>query len=201
MKKPLTPTPQPIEADVQALTVQLRRMGGQLISRIDSAEDLNTLRAQQLDILNFRKGVWGKKDAILKPLLAATRATRALFAPVEERVEVMLGLLKTMELDYDKATRAALAKREETLAKKVARGDITEGQASARLARTKAEAGTTSTRIDRKVTITNRDRVPDKYWIIDEVALRADALAGLVIPGVEITEERIAVNPRAGKER
>lgn len=37
--------------------------------------------------------------------------------------------------------------------------------------------------------IVNAELVPDEYWIIDEVRVKRDALAGKLIPGVEIREE------------
>jgi hypothetical protein len=39
--------------------------------------------------------------------------------------------------------------------------------------------------------ITHPELVPDEYWIIDEVRVRREALAGKEIPGVEIKEESI----------
>ena len=37
--------------------------------------------------------------------------------------------------------------------------------------------------------IIKAEEIPEKYWIIDEVALRKDVIAGIVVPGAELYEE------------
>jgi len=41
-------------------------------------------------------------------------------------------------------------------------------------------------RKDRKMVITDLSLIPDEYWLVDEIKLRKDILAGIQVPGAEI---------------
>jgi len=47
----------------------------------------------------------------------------------------------------------------------------------------------------RDIEITDADKIPKEYWIVDEVMVRKDALAGKQIPGVKRIVKKI-VNVR-----
>jgi hypothetical protein len=159
-----------------------------------------------------------RKEEITKPLNAALKSARDLFAPIEaqfEAAENIVGrklLVYKQKIDADnRAKEKAIADKIEAdrikLEEEVAAGKISEEQAARKLEvkMEKAEEKvdnleqvnkTTSTmhgkvtfRITRKVRIINQSLVPAEYLVVDMVAVRRDALAGKQIAGVEVYEE------------
>jgi hypothetical protein len=55
----------------------------------------------------------------------------------------------------------------------------------------KTENSSIKRSIKKVAVITHPELIPKEYWVIDEVRVRRDALAGKEIPGVEIKEESI----------
>jgi len=53
------------------------------------------------------------------------------------------------------------------------------------------------TRTNRVIKIIDKAKIPQKYFIIDMVALRRDALSGFEIPGVKVVVEKIIVGKKA----
>jgi DNA integrity scanning protein DisA with diadenylate cyclase activity len=106
------------------------------------------------------KEIKSKKETITKPLNEALKNARALFAPLEEVFENADNIVGRKLLDYKRKIDADAAKQ----AAKIA-ADLESGK------------------------IKKLELVPDQYLIVDMVAVRRDALAGIQIPGVEVYEE------------
>lgn len=191
------PTPNALvhaQSDVRTLTAAVRTV--EVIDRIHDEDMLSCARQQQAHIVALGKEVAARKDAIVRPLNTALKEVRTLFAPVEERLATSLNALKAAMTTYDREVQRRLAQRETALAEAVDEGRITEAQAAIRVARTAARlgAGNLPMRTVRRVVIDDPAKVPQRYWVIDEVLVRKDALDGKLIPGVSVVEDRIAVN-------
>ncbi|MDW8332533.1 MAG: hypothetical protein RMK43_12860, partial [Cyclobacteriaceae bacterium] len=49
------------------------------------------------------------------------------------------------------------------------------------------------TQTRKEVVVVDPDKVPKEYWALDMFRIRADALSGIVIPGVEVRETQVVV--------
>ena len=152
------------------------------------------LKAKLKDIGNQIKE---RKEAITKPLNDALKSTRALFAPLETAYETAENLVGRKLLDYkrkvDEEARAKEAKIAADLeAGKIKKIETAEKKIEA-IQRTEKTVQTDHGKVQfrkiQKMRITDQNLVPDNYWVIDEVKLRKDVLAGIVVPGAEKYEE------------
>lgn len=159
-----------------------------------------------------------QKESITKPLNEALRNARGMFAPIEDSFEKAEALIKRKLLDYKRKVDEEARKKEEAIAQKLAdekakldaqvkAGEITEEKADEKFGKkleksedkldsidrventTHGETGKVSIRKVKKVRIVDADLVPRAYLVVDEVKVRKDALAGLIIAGVEVYEE------------
>lgn len=161
-----------------------------------------------------------RKEAITKPLNAALKSARELFAPIEAQFEIAENIVGRKLIAYKQKVEAEARAREKKiaddleaerirLAKEVEAGKITEEAAEKKFdnklekAETKVEnlkrvEKTTQTKHGQvqfrkiaKMRITNESLIPDEYWVIDMVKLRADVVKGIVVPGAERYEEEV----------
>lgn len=145
-----------------------------------------------------KKQIKERKEEITKPLNAALSSARALFAPLEEQYEkaekTLAGKLIAYKQKVEAETRAAEAK----LAARVEKGTMKLETAERKIEElptvqktVQTDHGRVQFRKIKKVRITNQNLIPDQYWVIDEVKLRKDILAGIAVPGAELYEEEI----------
>ena len=142
------------------------------------------------------KVIRDRKEEITKPLNEALRSARDLFAPIEEQFETAENIVGRKLLDYKQKVDAEAREKEAKIAKQVEQGRLKIETAEKKLEQVQRVEKTTQTdhgrvqfRKIKKVRITNQNLIPDEYWIIDEVKLRKEALAGKSIAGCEIFEE------------
>jgi len=202
-RKPPVTTPADAKADAQAevkaLATQVARFP--TIEFIEDAQGLEVAHRQQLQLADIKKQLKAKKDGILKLLKLVEKEVKELFAEPERRVEAALAATKVAIASYNLWLREQQEAERAKLAKKIESGKLTEAQAGARVARLSEELGAAhvSARKHAVMRIVDPSKVHDRYWVIDEVALRADALAAhkneRPLPtGVEVVEEEIIVN-------
>ena len=146
------------------------------------------------------KDIKNRKEEITKPLNTALRSIRALWAPLEDAVEMRENAVGRALIDYKNQVEAEARKQEERIAARVEKGTMKLETAEKKIDNLPKIQNTTHTtegqvqfRKIPKVRITNRDLIPDEYWIIDEVRLRqAIITGGKVVPGAEMYyEERV----------
>lgn len=144
------------------------------------------------------KAIKERKEEITKPLNAALKSARELFAPIEASFEAADRFLATKLLAYKQQVEAAARAEEAKIAAKVEAGKMKIETAEKKLEKVEHIEKTTHTthgdvqfRKIKKVRVTDESKVPDKYWVLDMVAVRRDALAGELTAGVEVYEEEI----------
>lgn len=140
-----------------------------------------------------------KRDEVLEPAKAVVKAETARWAPVIAEAEEAERIVKSKMLAFVNERQRLQQIEEAKIQAKVEAGRLKPETAVARMAQV-AEAPkqvTTDTgaksqvRKHKVVNVVDANLVPDMYWTLDNVAIRRDALAGLVIPGVEVREENI----------
>jgi len=141
-----------------------------------------------------------KKEGITKPLNEALKNARDLFRPFEEASEEAEGIVKSKMVTYSNEVEEKNRIEQEKIAKKLAEGTIKPETAEKKVAALQdvgsvsSNTGAAEFRIVKKVVIENETLVPLKYRVIDEVAVRKDALAGIQIAGVKVVEEKIVAS-------
>ncbi len=161
---------------------------------IKSQKDLEEAKPVLQKIGQVKKLVKEKKEAITKPLNEGLKQVRALFSPIEEQIEAAENLIKGKMLDYSRLLAKIEAEKKPEIEEKVQNGEMNIETAVKKLDKLAEKKDAIPTRKIKKLSITDREKIPDEYWIIDEVKLRADLLAGKEIPGAKMVEEEIIVN-------
>jgi len=145
------------------------------------------------------KKIKDRKEEITKPLNEALRSARQLFAPLEEQFESAETIVGNKLLAYKKKVDAEIRAKEEKIARDLEAGKIKNMETAERrmdaLVEKKIEKTTQTSygqvqfRKVQKMRITDESLIPKKYWVIDQVLLRKDVLADIVVPGAEKFEE------------
>lgn len=161
---------------------------------IRTAADFDEAKDLLGRIAAAKKEIKERKEAITSPLNEALKAARALFAPFEERIETAEAAFKGKMLDYKRKLDAELAAKQREQEQKIAAGTTTLEKAGKSIERVERKAEAIPTRKVRKMVVKDASKVPDEYWVIDEVALRRDVLSGKSVPGTEVVEEEIITN-------
>lgn len=141
-----------------------------------------------------------RKEEITKPLNEALKSARNLFAPLEQQFESADAIVGRKLIAYKQEVERKTREEEARIAARVERGTMKIETAEKKMENlptvaktTRTEHGAVQFRKIKKVQVINPDLVPDKFWVIDQVALRSAALAvgqlGEVIPGVKVYEE------------
>lgn len=142
------------------------------------------------------KQIKERKEAITKPLNDALKSARELFAPLEKQFEEADTIVGRKLLAYKQKVDAEARAKEEKIAERVEKGTLKIETAEKKIEQIQRTEKTVQTdhgkvqfRKIKKVRIIKAEEVPDQYWVLDQVAIRKDALMGVVIPGVEVYEE------------
>jgi hypothetical protein len=184
------------EGQVRDLVERVQPLERKLIKEItDPAQvPLATSQFQQLKVIE--KDLNGKKRSILDPLNTAVKAVRDLFRPAEQRLTAAIDEVRNALDSYSREVKAELAEREAVLEEKVENGKLKESTAIRKLERETAatQVYVIPVRKIKKVQIDDESKIPDAFWIIDHVALRAALIAGQKVPGAQLIEEEIVVS-------
>lgn len=153
------------------------------------------------------KQLTARKEAITKPLNAALKSARELFAPLETQLAAADRIIGTKLLAYKQKVDAEARAKEEKIAKQVEAGRMKIETAEKKIEAvdqtrvektTKTDHGTVQFRKIKKVrfdqvTIMQTERLVilarSGYLVWDEVKARKDALAGVEVPGASVYEE------------
>lgn len=187
----------PESRELAVLKGEVTKLGNQAQQlAIATPEEYAAATELKAKLRDLAKKIKERKEEITRPINAALKSARELFAPIEQSVEqyesgVARGLL-AYKARIDAEARAAEAK----IAAKVEAGKMKIETAERKLDTIERVEKTTHTakgdvqfRKIKKVRVVDESKVPDQYWVLDMVAVRRDALAGTLTAGVEVYEE------------
>lgn len=164
---------------------------------IETAEDY----AKMPDLLSKLKEEGSKirttKEGITKPLNEALKNARDLFRPIEEQFEKAESIIKSKILGYSRKVNDEARAREAKIAADLESGKIKKIETAERKIEaierveqtTRGSVGQIQVRKMKKVRIIDEAKLPRKYLEPNMVAIRRDALSGIIIPGTEVFEE------------
>ncbi len=187
MTKELITIPQ----DLKGVAYDVVAMAGAW--QINNKESLEQGADLLVSIYKIRKELLNKQDLLQKPHKEFIRDVNDLFKPPIIALEASEQALKGKIAFYQsQALKQANIERQAMLAN-IDPFDQSEKTMTA-LAETEADKlNGVSLRNQKVMVVTDESLIPDDYWVLDEVKLRKDLLAGVKVPGAEIQIKKITV--------
>jgi hypothetical protein len=161
--------------------------------RVNSQPTLDQAKASLLEVKEIKKIIEEKKDSVVRPLNEALKNTRALFKPIEDKVEVIESYLKGEILKYNTKLLEEQKKREAEAEKKIKDGATFE-EVTKSIGKVVEKLETIPTRKIKRLKIVDETLIPRKFLIPNEVAIKEALLAGEKVSGCELVEEEIIIN-------
>lgn len=150
------------------------------------------------NVKKLQKFIKDEKEKVLNPLKESMNAFKAMFAPMEDQINGAESTLRKVIGEYHDKKETERRKKEAEIASKAETGEITEQVALKKLDKIGEEKkgvntgeGRVSFNKIKKVRVLDENLIPDKYWVIDMILVRKEALAAVAIPGVEVYEETV----------
>lgn len=185
--------------DDQIMVIKKQAIKAQeMVDRTIVANDDDLIRvADQINVIKqLKREIRAEMEKYTKPAQAIIIEARAKYLPLEKICDEAESQLKAKVAEYMDAQEAKRLKEEEKIVAKIEAGRMKEETGIRKIEELGNEVRTIQTentqlqrRKVRVAYIVNAELVPDEYWIIDEVRVKRDALAGKLIPGVEVKEE------------
>lgn len=138
-----------------------------------------------------------KKKSIVDPLNEALRNAHLFFAPFEQQCAKAEQTIKYKLLIFRAEQEERAIKRVEKIVAKVETGKMDFKTAEPKIAATELSKtiGTPQASVQyrtvKDVVIEDEAKIPREYLVLNMVKIRADALAGKIIAGVEVVEKQI----------
>jgi len=177
--------------DIKALEQRAVVVAKKSNFKITSQETLTQANEVMKTLKVAKKYITEQKASVIGPLLLATKNTRELFRPIEEKINGAEYTLKAGVLAYKKTVDEAIAKQKEKIEKKVEAGETTFEKASEKIEKVEAKTDEFKTQKRREIEITDESKIPQEYYKLDLVLLRKDALAGKEIAGVKVVVKEV----------
>lgn len=185
------------ESEVKSLTSRVASVSSSLMTEPTDANEVAIAVGHRALLKDIAKDVKAKKDGIIKPLNESLKRVRELFKPIEEQIEESIASVTNGLAEYNRKAQEELEAKRERLDERIEEGEITEEKASRIFdkASDKIGAAIIPTRSVRQIQIVDESKIPDKYWVLDMVAIRRDAITHEIkIPGVAVVIEEQIVN-------
>lgn len=163
---------------------------------IVSQEDMETASSARNQLKKYSKSVTESKETVTKPLNTALKNFRALFKPLEDKIDASISLLDKAMIAYQTNEKRKADDEAAKIAARIAPG---KGNLSMKTAVDKIEAiekpdnkvGNTSFVTTPMFEIEDITQIPYEYLVPNETMIRTAMKAGTKLPGVRYwTEER-----------
>lgn len=173
---------------------------------IESAKDMEVASEYRVKLKAELKAITAHKETKTKPMLAALAAVRGDYRPFETKLESSLTIIDRAMSAYQTAEMRRVQEEEAKIAARVGdgKGKYQTDTAVRKMeeiekpeTRVATKSGATSFRPHQQLKITNKQAIPDQFWILDESAVLAALKQGVNIPGAEIEVVQIPVNARS----
>ncbi len=166
--------------------------------KIKSIEGLEVAKGFLNKLGLLKKLITEKKNKLINPAKAIIEEAKNLYLPFEERILEADGIVRQKMLDYNQVLRIEEEKRRLALeeeAKKKKTDEVKIEKAVEKVETVIEKLNWIPTRKNKVIKIIDESKVPDRYWILDMVAIRRDAIEnGLEIEGVKVEIEETIVN-------
>ena len=161
--------------------------------KVNSQPTLDQAKISLAQVKEIKKIVQEKKDSVVKPLNEALKNTRALFKPIEDKVDIIETYLKGEVLRYNTKLLQEQRKREEEAQAKIEAGATFE-EATKSVERIEKKIDAIPTRKIKRLKIIDASKIERQFLIPNEQAIKEALIAGIKVSGCELVEEEIIVN-------
>jgi len=188
-----------IAKEVQAL-IKRQAEGADKVAKeiiIKNQNDFEKASELFLKVKQAGKYIASEKEKMTRGLLDSLANIRSFFKPYEimqSNAEKEVGSkILAYQLEEEKKSQIKI----DAVVEKVEKGQITFEQANEKIetlevAKTvEVNTGAVQFKTVRDYEIIDEKLIPKKYWVLDLVKLRKDALDGVEIPGVKVVEKKI----------
>lgn len=139
-----------------------------------------------------------RKEEITRPLMEALNSARDLFKPIEQSHADAERIIKGKMITYQNEQEVLREAEKAKLAARVEKGTLKQETAVRKMAEipqvptnAQGKIGQVSTRIVKKLVITDANAVPREYCVPDNALIKAALDAGKEVPGAGYVEEKI----------
>lgn len=161
--------------------------------KVNSQPTLDQAKISLTQVKEIKKIIQEKKDSVVKPLNEALKNTRALFKPIEDKVDLIETYLKGEVLKYNTKLLQEQRKREEEAQSKIEAGATFE-EATKSVERIEKKIDAIPTRKIKRLKIIDASKIERQFLIPNEQAIKEALIAGIKVSGCELVEEEIIVN-------
>lgn len=146
-----------------------------------------------------------EKEKITKPLNEALKAERGRWKPIETMLEEAILSIRKKQSAYQTEQVRIQREDQQKIADRVGEG---KGKLKVETAIRKideldqpekyiaTESGSLKFRTDKILKITNVDKIPKQFWLVNETAVLKALKLGEVVPGAELEEIQTPINSR-----
>jgi hypothetical protein len=159
--------------------------------KITSQKTLEKGLTARVELGAIAKQIATAKKSILDPINLSVKNIRALFAPLEARIEEQDRALFTEITKWRQAKEAETKKKMAEIETKVKAGEITFEKAAAQVERQSEKTKIIPQRVVTKARVTDLKQIPQQYITVNLWAIEKDLRAGIVVPGAELYQEKI----------
>ena len=161
--------------------------------KVNSQPTLDQAKISLTQVKEIKKIVQEKKDSVVKPLNEALKNTRALFKPIEDKVDIIETYLKSEVSKYNTKLLQEQRKREEEAQAKIEAGATFE-EATKSVERIEKKIDAIPTRKIKRLKIIDASKIERQFLVPDEQAIKEALIAGIKVSGCELVEEEIIIN-------
>ena len=177
-----------------AIKAQTTKITSQFDSlTIKNQKDLGLATEALSKVNKFEKEVKMQEKEITEPIKEGLNKAKEFFKPLKDRLAFLKGELKMKIMDYSELIERKKDEKEKEVTEKIKNGEMSIEQAGRKLEKIEVKSKSIPTRTLQKIKITNEKLIPQKYWELNMILIRKEALAGTKIPGVKVVEEKIIV--------
>lgn len=189
------------------LELSLKKELPKIVTKIEIVDAVSMKNATEtLSLLNQRlDSITEEKEKVTKPLNEALKAERARWKPYETQLEDAISMIRTGMSKYQTAEAKRIKDEADAIASRVkeGKGNLTLETASKKIAAIEKPADVVNTdvgqvkfRTDKKLKITDENKIPREYLVVDEKKLLDALKNGIVVSGAEIEEIQTPINFR-----
>ncbi len=171
----------------------------QQITKVKNEDDLVIAKQLLSNIKTAREGYKTRiEDEIIKPIKKSLRSLQDFWKPfttsLDDLEKEQKGSIGVYVDDQEEKRIEKERKQADKIQKKIEEGGDAEKEIE-KLQDIRETIPDVQRRVNRVVKVVDEKLIPKKYWIIDMVALRRDAVTnGLEVPGAVVEDETIIVN-------
>lgn len=164
-------------------------------TKITNEEELAAVADKIKNIKTLGKWIRQQMEEITKPAREIITNTQKRYLPYEKECKAAEAALKLKAEAYMAKEEEKRKAREASIANRVESGKLKEETGVRKMEELGEEKKTVDTgaasltrKMVKKAVIVDMSLIPKEYWVVDEKRVTKAALAGAVIPGVEVRE-------------